>query len=134
MAGKARRMARVMEGFMNQIHVERGGTVNPREQKALIEGHHVERKEAEQNQTGGNPLLSRNIEGLIHNRAIYSNCEGTASALPHPGGTEAFLLRWTISLNNSPGLRLVERVPLDRLLVEVEAQSRRLVQLRDHLL
>jgi len=29
MAGKARRMARVMEGFMNQIHVERGGTVNP---------------------------------------------------------------------------------------------------------
>ena len=85
MAGKARRMARVMERFMNQVHLERGGAMNPGKQKALIEGHHVERKEAEQNQTGGNPLLSQNIEGLFHNRAIYSNPESAASAFPHPG-------------------------------------------------
>ena len=29
MTGKACRMTRVMEGFMNEIHVERGGTVYP---------------------------------------------------------------------------------------------------------
>ena len=29
MTGEARYMTRVMEGFMNQIHVERGGTVYP---------------------------------------------------------------------------------------------------------
>jgi hypothetical protein len=73
MAGKTRRMARVMEGFMNQIHIERGGTVDPREQKALIEGRHVERKEAEQNQTGGNPLLSPHIEGLFH-KSVANYC------------------------------------------------------------
>ena len=85
MTGKARRVARVMEGFMNQVHVERGGTLYPLKQKALVESHPIERKEAEHNQTGGKPPRSRNIEGLFHNLAIYSNCGSAASEFPRPG-------------------------------------------------
>jgi hypothetical protein len=91
MAGEARRMARVMEGFVNEIHVERGGAVNPGEQKALIEGYHVERKDADQNQASENPaLVLKNIEGFFHYRAIYSNHPSEASpAFPRFGPTPA---------------------------------------------
>jgi hypothetical protein len=58
MAGKTGGVARVMNGFMNQIHIEGGRTLDQREQKSLIERHNVEREKSEQQETRKDPFVA----------------------------------------------------------------------------
>jgi len=48
MAGKAGGMPRIMNGFMDEVHIEGGSALHQRQQKSLVEGQDIETKESEQ--------------------------------------------------------------------------------------
>ena len=81
MAGKARCVTRVMESFMNQIHVERGRALEPREQKSLIERQHIEREEPERDQTRENPFLTESSDGRFH-KCLRLSCSAVDAFSP----------------------------------------------------
>jgi hypothetical protein len=74
MARKAGRVARVMNGFVDQIDIEGGGALNQREEKSLVERHDVEREETEQRESRENPFLA-----ACSNRRFHSALRLSAS-------------------------------------------------------
>jgi hypothetical protein len=67
-AGISRGVARVMNGFMNQIHIESGRTLDQREHKSLVERHNVEREKSEQQETRKDPFVTESSNRRFHNR------------------------------------------------------------------
>jgi len=67
MAGEAGGVTRVMDELMNQIYIERGGTLYEREQNSLVERHDVEREKAEQRETCNNPFFTASPSRRFHN-------------------------------------------------------------------
>jgi len=58
MAGKAGRMARVMDHLVDEIHIERARSVRQGEKEALIERENIESEEAEKNQRAEDPFVA----------------------------------------------------------------------------
>jgi len=71
MAGIPRGVARVMNGFMNQIHIEGGRTLDQREQKSLVERDNVEREKSEQQETRKDPFVAESSNRLYHIRLRF---------------------------------------------------------------
>src|SRR5581483_2510341 len=60
-AGKARRMARIVDELMDEVHVEGRGSLHPREQKPLIERQRVEHEKREQDETRRTPGIDHGL-------------------------------------------------------------------------
>jgi hypothetical protein len=55
-----------MNGFMNQIHIEGGRTLDQREQKSLVERHYVKREKSEQQETRKDPFVAESSSRRYH--------------------------------------------------------------------
>src|SRR3954463_7515403 len=72
-AGKARRVPRVMEEFVNEVHVERRRALHERKQQPLIERQDIKRKQAQQRDTGDLPVLDENSDCPFHESLRFLN-------------------------------------------------------------